>query len=117
VPVVLHRRAHPDAEPVRRVSDCVFRSSRVYRKLFVPMGARYQLDITTAVNDPVTAGRCWIINRSTQDFIDADLRNARRLQPTLALLDTIYSSAPTRTNMSAQSLRSKVLRNIRRFSA
>ncbi|MGH3865342.1 MAG: response regulator transcription factor [Pseudonocardiaceae bacterium] len=48
---------------MRRVSDCVsdrvFRSSRVYRELFVPIGARYQLD-------------------------------------------TIYSSAPTRTNNSAQ---------------
>jgi DNA-binding CsgD family transcriptional regulator len=105
-PFVMYRRSHPDAEPVLRISDCIsdraFRSSRVYRDLFVPMGTRYQLSITTAVNDPVTAGRCWTINRSTREFADADLRNARCLQPVLALLDTIYSSAPTPGHDSAQ---------------
>jgi DNA-binding CsgD family transcriptional regulator len=105
-PFVICRRAHPDAEPVRRISDCItdqaFRSSRVYRDLFVPMGTRYQLSITTSVNESVTVGRCWTINRSTRDFTDTDLRNARSLQPILALLDTIYSSAPAPGQDSAK---------------
>jgi DNA-binding CsgD family transcriptional regulator len=105
-PIVVHRRVHPDAEPVRRVSDCisdrVFRSGRVYRELFVPMGACYQLWITTACNLSGAVGRNWTINRSTRDFTEADLRNARSLQPVLALLDTIYSSAPTPGHDSAQ---------------
>jgi hypothetical protein len=92
-PIVMHRRAHPDAELVQRLSDCIseraFRSSRVYRELFQPIGARYQMVIPTAVNETVTAWRCWIINRSAQDFTEADLVTARTLQPVLALLDTI----------------------------
>lgn len=98
-PIVVHRRAHPDAELALRVSDCIsdqaFRSSRVYRELFVPMGARYQLVIITAVDDSVTAGRCWIINRSTRDFTEADLLTVRHLQPVLTLLDAGYSVPPT----------------------
>ncbi|MEO7196011.1 MAG: hypothetical protein ABIZ05_14545, partial [Pseudonocardiaceae bacterium] len=66
-PVVAHQLTHPDSEPVLRVSDCVsdrvFRSSRVYRELFVPVGARYQLTIATGGNDTVTSG--WIIKRSS----------------------------------------------------
>jgi DNA-binding NarL/FixJ family response regulator len=104
-PIVLHRRAHPDAALVLRLSDCIadraFRASRVYRELFVPMGARYQLVIITAVNDSVTAGRCWIINRSTRDFAEADLLTVRSLQPALTLLDVIYSSPRTRRNNCA----------------
>lgn len=105
-PIVVRRRTHRDVEPVLRVSDCIsdraFRSGRVYRELFVPRGTRYQLSINTAMNNTVTAGRCWTINRSIRDFTEADLRNARILQPVLALLDTIYSSAPARGNNSAQ---------------
>jgi DNA-binding CsgD family transcriptional regulator len=101
-PIVVHRRAHPDSEPVLRLSDCIshraFRSSRVYHELFVPIGARYQLAITTA-DDPSNVG--WAINRSTRDFTDADLQHARHLQPLLALLDTIYSSSPIRRTDSA----------------
>ena len=105
-PIVMHRRAHPDAELVQRLSDCIseraFRSSRVYRELFQPIGARYQMVIPTAVNETVTAWRCWIINRSAQDFTEADLVTARTLQPVLALLDTIYSSSSTRGASSSQ---------------
>lgn len=102
-PVVAHRLAHPDSEPVLRVSDCVsdrvFRSSRVYRELFVPVGARYQLTIAAGGDDTVTNG--WIIKRSVRDFTEAELQHARRLQPLLALLDTIYSSSPIRRTHSA----------------
>jgi DNA-binding NarL/FixJ family response regulator len=95
----MHRRAHPDAELVQRVSDCIseraFRASRIYRELFQPIGTRYQLVISTAVNEAVTTWQCWVINRSAQDFTEADLVTARNLQPVLALLDTIYSSTPT----------------------
>ncbi|MGB9048012.1 MAG: LuxR C-terminal-related transcriptional regulator [Pseudonocardiaceae bacterium] len=105
-PFVMYRRAHPDAEPVQRISDCIsdraFRSSRVYRDLFLSTGTRYQLSVTTAVNDSVTAARCWTINRSTRNFTEADLWNARGLQPVLALLDAIYSSAPRPELDSAQ---------------
>ena len=102
-PVVAHQLAHPDSEPVLRVSDRiadrVFRSSRVYRELFVPQGAHYQLTIGTDGNDTVNSG--WIIKRSIRDFTDAELRHARRLQPLLALLDTIYSSSVLRRTNSA----------------
>jgi hypothetical protein len=106
-PFVVHRRAHPGAEPVLRISDCLserlLRSSRVHRDLFMPTGTRYQLSITTTVNDPVTSGRCWTINRSTGDFTDADLRKAQSLQPVLALLDIIYSATPSAGVGSARS--------------
>jgi DNA-binding CsgD family transcriptional regulator len=102
-PVVAHQLAHPDSEPVLRVSDFiadrVFRSSRVYRELFVPLGARYQLTIGTDGDDTVTSS--WIIKRSIRDFTDPELRHARRLQPLLALLDTVYSFSPIRRPDSA----------------
>jgi DNA-binding NarL/FixJ family response regulator len=102
-PMVVHRRAHPDSEPVLRISDCIsdraFRSSRVYRELYVPTGSRYQLAIITAADDPAISG--WAIRRSIRDFTEADLRHARHLQPLLALLDTIYSSSPIRRTHSA----------------
>jgi DNA-binding CsgD family transcriptional regulator len=106
-PIVAHRRTNPRSEPVMRASDCIsdreFRLSRVYRELFLPIGARYQLAIITATDNPITSGRSWFINRSTRDFTDADLRNARHLQPMLALLDTVYSSSsPIRRAESAQ---------------
>jgi DNA-binding CsgD family transcriptional regulator len=105
-PFVVHRRARPGAEPVQRISDCLseglLRSSGAYRDPFVATGRPYQLSITTTVNDPVTSGRCWTINRSTGDFTDADLRKAQSLQPVLALLDTIYSSTPPAGLGSAQ---------------
>ena len=95
-PIVSHQLAHPDSEPVLRVSDRIsdreFRSSQVYRELFVPQGARYQLTIGTEGNNTVNSG--WIIKRSLRDFTEVDLRQARRLQPLLTLLDTIYSSFP-----------------------
>jgi DNA-binding CsgD family transcriptional regulator len=96
-PIVAHRRTNPGSQPVLRASDCSsdreFRLSRVYRELFLPIGARYQLAIVTATDNPITSGRSWFINRSTRDFTDADLRQARHLQPMLALLDTVYSSS------------------------
>jgi DNA-binding CsgD family transcriptional regulator len=106
-PIVAHQRTNPDSEPVLRASDCIsdreFRLSRVYRELFLPIGARYQLAIVTATDNPITSGRSWFINRSTRDFTDADLRHARHLQPMLALLDTVYSSSsPIRRTASAQ---------------
>ncbi|MBV8542268.1 MAG: response regulator transcription factor [Pseudonocardiales bacterium] len=103
-PVVAHRLAHPESEPVLRVSDRisdrVFRSSRVYREVFVPLGARYQLTISTDGDDTVTSG--WIVKRSVRDFTETDLRHARRLQPLLALLNTIYSYSPVRRTDSAR---------------
>jgi DNA-binding CsgD family transcriptional regulator len=94
-PVVAHQLAHPDSEPVLRVSDFIsdreFRSSRVYRELFVPQGAHYQLSIATDGDHTVSKG--WIIKRSIRDFTEAELRHARHLQPLLALLDTVYSSS------------------------
>jgi DNA-binding CsgD family transcriptional regulator len=102
-PIVAHRMAHRDSEPVLRVSDCVsdrvFRSSQVYRELFKPVGAHYQLDIATGGDDTVTSG--WIIKRSVRDFAEADLQHARRLQPLLALLDIIYSSSRIRRTHNA----------------
>jgi DNA-binding CsgD family transcriptional regulator len=102
-PVVAHQLAHPDSEPVLRVSDRiadrVFRSSRVYHELFVPQGAHYQLTIGTDRNDTVNSG--WMIKRSIRDFTDPELRHARHLQPLLALLDTIYSFSPIRRPDSA----------------
>ncbi|MBV9013754.1 MAG: response regulator transcription factor, partial [Pseudonocardiales bacterium] len=56
-----------------------------------PLGARYELAIITAADDPATIG--WIIKRSIRDFTDGELQQARRLQPMLALLDTVYSSS------------------------
>jgi DNA-binding CsgD family transcriptional regulator len=102
-PIVAHQLAHPDPEPVLRVSDCVsdrvFRSSRVYGALFVPVGARYQLTIATGGDHSVSSG--WIIKRSVRDFTKADLQHARHLQPLLTLLDIIYSSSPMRRTHSA----------------
>ncbi|MGH3832002.1 MAG: response regulator transcription factor [Pseudonocardiaceae bacterium] len=103
-PVVAHQLAYPDSEPVLRgsdrVSDRVFRSSRVYRELFLPVEARYQLTIGTDGNDTVTSG--WIIKRSVRDFTEKELQHARRLQPLLALLDITYSSSPIRRTHSAR---------------
>jgi DNA-binding NarL/FixJ family response regulator len=97
-PIVAHQLAQSDSEPVLRMSDFIsdraLRSSQVYRELFVPLGARYQLTIATDENDAVTSS--WTIKRSIRDFTEADLRHARRLQPLLTLLDTIYSSSPIR---------------------
>jgi len=103
-PVVAHRLAYSDSPPVLRLSDCIsdraFRVSRVYRELFIPVGARYQLTITTEGDHTVTNG--WIIKRSVRDFSEAELRQARRLQPLLALLDTVYSSFPMRRTDGAK---------------
>jgi DNA-binding CsgD family transcriptional regulator len=102
-PIVAHQLAHPGSELVLRVSDCIsdreFRSSRVYRDLFVPRGVRYQLAIDTNGDNTVTSG--WFIKRSIRDFTEADLWYAHRLQPILALLDTTYSSLPIRRTPSA----------------
>jgi DNA-binding CsgD family transcriptional regulator len=102
-PMVVHRRAHPDSEPILRLSDCIsdraFRSSRVYRELYVPTGSRYQLAVIVATDNPATNG--WAIRRSTRDFTETDLRHARQLQPLLALLDTIYSTSPIHRTPSA----------------
>ncbi|MBV9728602.1 MAG: response regulator transcription factor [Pseudonocardiales bacterium] len=102
-PVVAHQLAHPDSEPVLRISDFIsdreFRSGRVYREMFAPLGARYQLTIGTDGDNTVTSG--WIIKRSIRDFTEAELRQARRLRPLLALLDTIYSSSAIRRTHSA----------------
>jgi len=78
----------------------VFRSSRVYRELFVPVGARYQLTIATGGDHTVVSS--WFVKRSIQDFAEADLRQARHLQPLLALLDAFYSSSPVRRTDSAR---------------
>jgi DNA-binding CsgD family transcriptional regulator len=97
-PIVAHQLAHPGSEPVLRVSDCVsdrmFRLSRAYRALFVPQDTRYQLTIATNGDDAAVSS--WLIKRSIRDFTEAELRHARRLQPLLALLDTIYLSSPIR---------------------
>jgi DNA-binding CsgD family transcriptional regulator len=94
-PVVAHQLAHHDSEPVLRVSDFIsdraFRSSRVYRELFVPQGVHYQLSVATDGDHTVSKG--WIIKRSIRDFTEAELRHGRHLQPLLALLDTVYSSS------------------------
>jgi len=74
-PLVVHRRAHPDAEPVRRVSDCIsdraFRSGRVYRDLFVPMPAGSPVGpyekIDAALNDGI-AGPDNLIQTITGDL-------------------------------------------------
>ncbi|MBV9141498.1 MAG: response regulator transcription factor [Pseudonocardiales bacterium] len=94
-PIVMHQLAHPDSEPVLRVSDCIsdreFRSSRVYREMYAPVGSRYQLNIATDGDNAVAS--TWLIKRSIRDFTEADVHHARRLQPLLALLDTVYSSS------------------------
>ncbi|MBV9141499.1 MAG: response regulator transcription factor [Pseudonocardiales bacterium] len=91
-PFMVHWQAHPDSEPVLRLSDCIsdreFRSSRVYHELYVPVGSRYELAIMTAPDNPPTSG--WGIRRSTQDFTEADLWYTCRLQPMLAVLDAVY---------------------------
>ena len=102
-PFMVHWRARPNSEPVLRlsdfISDRVFRSSRVYRELYVPVGSRYELAVMTAPADAPTSG--WGIRRSTRDFTEADLWYAQRLQPMLALLDATYSSFPIRRIPSA----------------
>jgi DNA-binding CsgD family transcriptional regulator len=102
-PFMVHWRARPDSEPVLRLSDFIsdreFRSSRVYRELYVPVGSRYELAIMTAPDNPPTSG--WGIRRSTRDFTEADLWSASRLQPMLALLDVAYPSFPIRRTPSA----------------
>lgn len=79
----------------RRLSDSVperrWLEHRVYRELFVPMGAKYQLAIPL---HPMTgtdwAG--WVLNRGDRDFSDADMEVATALQPLLAAFDQLASS-------------------------
>jgi DNA-binding CsgD family transcriptional regulator len=89
-------QAPNDVAP-RRMSDCVsdreLRSSRLYRELFAPIGANYQLSIIVG-RLSASAGKAWAINRSGRDFTDNDLDTARRLQPMLALLDRAYQPHP-----------------------
>jgi DNA-binding CsgD family transcriptional regulator len=92
-PLVAYYRARPGDFAPRRISDCVpdlaWRSSRVFRELFVPVGARYQLAMVVARGR--TSGRNWSLNRSTCDFTDTEVDLARAVQPMLTLLDAIYA--------------------------
>jgi hypothetical protein len=76
-PIVAHQVTHSGSDPVLRVSDCIsdreFRSTRVYREIFVRQGASYQLAVITATGNPMLSGRSWFINRSIRDFTEAEL--------------------------------------------
>ena len=77
----------------RRMSDCItfraLKATRFYSELFVPLGARDQLSITSARFSP-TSGFAWAINRDGSDFGDRDVECAVALQPMLAILEAAY---------------------------
>jgi DNA-binding CsgD family transcriptional regulator len=80
----------------RRISDLIseraWRSHQVYGEVFVPLAAVHQLTVMLApFGDGVWNG--WAINRSGDDFTDAELALARQLQPMLMILNRLSCMA------------------------
>lgn len=96
-PVMVHYLKAPiDPSPLRMsdlISQRAFERTRTYPEIFQPLEARFQFAILTG-RDDFPDGRAWAFNRGLSDFTEDDVETARRLRPSLVVLDDMFRTPP-----------------------
>jgi DNA-binding CsgD family transcriptional regulator len=96
-PVMVRYLTTPTDPSPLRMSDLIgqreFERTRTFREIFRPLEARFQMAILTGRGGLVD-GRAWAFNRGVGDFSEAEVDMARRLRPSLVILDEMFRPRP-----------------------